>query len=153
MATLASHFNDWPGLAVSDRMDMAPEREQIAQVIAWIEQVGERDAWPPKALFALTLCADEALINTVSYAQPQNGQVLHIALALGRTDYGFALCITENGVAFDPTQQQSGELALSLDDAELGGHGLRLIRHYLHAFEYRRIGDFNQMLLGVASGL
>lgn len=152
MATLDSSFSDWPGLSVSDRMEMTPEREKIAQVIAWIEQVGERDAWSPKALFALTLCADEALINTVSYAQPPSGQALRIELALGRTDYGVALCITENGLAFDPTQQQSTELALSLDDAELGGHGLRLMRHYLHTFEYRRVDDFNQTLLGVLSG-
>ena len=153
MATLDSHFNDWPGLAVSDRLEITPEREQIAQVIGWIEQVGERDAWPVKALFSLTLCADEALVNTVSYAQPPQGQALKIALALGRFEDGFALCITENGAAFDPTQQQSAELALSLDEAELGGHGLRLMRHYLQAFEYRRIADFNQLLLVVASGV
>ena len=61
-----------------------------------------------------------------------------------------ALCIEDDGVPFDPTAQESPALATSLDEAHVGGHGLRLMRHYLHRMLYRRIPDRNVLLLEVA---
>ena len=125
--------------------------EAIASVIAWLEEVGEQQQWHAKSLFALTLCADEALTNIVTHAQAPTGQQLRIELMLGQMDDGIALCIADNGAAFDPTSRDSTELAESLDDADIGGHGLRLMRHYLQRFEYQRADGWNWLLLGVAS--
>jgi serine/threonine-protein kinase RsbW len=61
-----------------------------------------------------------------------------------------ALCIEDDGVPFDPTAQESPALATSLDEAHVGGHGLRLMRHYLHRMLYRRAPDRNVLLLEVA---
>ena len=125
--------------------------EAIADVIAWLEEVGERESWPLKSVFALTLCADEALTNIVTHAKPGAGDALHIQLLLGVLDEEFALCIADNGAEFDPTARESEQLAENLDDAEIGGHGLRLMRHYLQHFEYRRSAGLNWLLLGVSS--
>ncbi len=101
--------------------------------------------------FALTLCADEALTNVVSYAQAPPGQPqLGLRLECGRTPYGVALRMEDDGAAFDPTAQEPPELAPSLDDALVGGHGLRLMRHYLHTLHYQRQGERNVLLLGAA---
>ena len=125
--------------------------EAIASVIAWLEEKGKQQQWHAKSLFALTLCADEALTNIVTHAQAPTGQQLRIELMLGQMDDGIALCIADNGAAFDPTSRDSTELAESLDDADIGGHGLRLMRHYLQRFEYQRADGWNWLLLGVAS--
>ena len=53
-------------------------------------------------------------------------------------------------MAFDPTAQASPDLAASLDEAQVGGHGLRLMRHYLHQMLYRREALRNVLLLEVA---
>ena len=149
--TSSEHKLEWPGMEVAQHLLVAPQREAIASVIAWIEEAGERQHWPAHAVFALTLCADEALTNIISHARAPANQALDIALALGSTAYGTALGIADNGAAFDPTAQASAKLALSLDDAEIGGHGLRLMRHYLHEFSYRREGERNLLLLGVGN--
>lgn len=129
---------------------MAAHCEAIAQVIAWLEEVGERESWPLKSAFALTLCVDEALTNIVTHANPEAGEALQIQLLLGVLDDGLALCIADNGAEFDPTATESAQLADNLDDAEIGGHGLRLMRHYLQHFEYRRSAGLNWLLLGVS---
>lgn len=141
----------WPALDVLDKQSMPGNCDAIAAVMAWLEGMGEKQQWHAKSLFALTLCADEALTNIATHAQVPVGEVLHIELVLGRFEDGFALCIADNGAAFDPTSRDSAQLAESLDDADIGGHGLRLMRHYLQHFEYRRVEAWNWLLLGVAN--
>ncbi len=122
----------------------------VAPALAWLEMLAERDGWPPKARFALTLCADEALVNVGSYARTPAGEAAQLWLSCGRTAHGLALQIEDDGVAFDATAQQSPALAQSLDEARVGGHGLRLMRHYLRQMLYRRERDRNVLLLELA---
>ena len=128
---------------------MPAHSEAVAQMMTWLEQAGEAQGWPPQSVFALTLCGDEALTNIVSYARPAENAELQIVLQLGRLDGVVALCLADNGLAFDPTQQASAELAASLEEADIGGHGLRLMRHYLQRFEYQRADGWNWLLLGI----
>ena len=50
-------------------------------------------------------------------------------------------------MAFDPTQGQPSALAASLDEARVGGHGLRLMQHYLEDIDYRRVNEQNHLRL------
>ena len=40
--------------------------EAIADILAWLEAVGEQQQWAMKQVFALSLSADEALTNAPS---------------------------------------------------------------------------------------
>ena len=57
------------------------------------------------------------------------------------------LIVMDNGVPFDPTARQPRELDASLDDARIGGHGLRLMRHYLRDIRYERTDGWNRLTL------
>lgn len=119
----------------------------IALALAWLEALGEQQGWPPKTLFALTLCADEALTNIVHHARRPDGRQAELWLACGHVPGGLALCIEDDGAAFDPTAQPPPQLAESLHEAVPGGHGLRLMRHYLRRLRYWRANGRNALLL------
>ena len=55
-------------LAGSDVFCPEPSPAGLSSALAWLEGLAERDGWPARTLFALTLCADEALTNLISYA-------------------------------------------------------------------------------------
>lgn len=114
----------------------------VADALAWLEALAERHGWPPRLQFTLTLCADEALTNITTHAQAPR-----LRLECGATAHGVALRIEDDGPPFDPTAQAAPALAASLDDAQAGGHGLRLMRHYLRQMLYRRDGERNVLLL------
>ena len=141
----------WPALQLLEQRQMPASCEAIADIIAWLEAVGEQQQWAMKQVFALSLSADEALTNIATHAKPPAGEALQIWLSLGLMDGGVALCIVDNGQAFDPTSRASAALVDSLDDAEIGGHGLRLMRHYLQRFEYQRVAGWNCLLLGLTN--
>ena len=140
-----------PGLPGADVLRPEASAQGLSSALAWLEGLAERDSWPARTLFALTLCADEALTNVISYASaPADGAALEVHLECARTADCVWLRITDNGAVFDPTAQVSPELAPSLDEARVGGHGLRLMRHYLRALHYQREGDRNVLLLEAA---
>lgn len=152
MTTTAPIDPPWPPWAAEpDRLAAGSGTQAVTSALTWLEGLGEQYGWPPKALFALTLCADEALTNIASYARRPSGENARLWLACGPTPGGLALRIEDDGEAFDPTTQASPELAASLDDAEVGGHGLRLMRHYLRQLLYRREGQRNVLLLELAT--
>ena len=135
-------------LAEPDVLCPEPSPAGLSSALAWLEGLAQRDGWPARTLFALTLCADEALTNLISYASaPAGGAPLQLRLECTRSCSGVRLSIEDNGAVFDPTAQASPALAASLDDARVGGHGLRLMRHYLRALHYQRQNDCNVLLL------
>lgn len=149
MAPTQTSSLPWPALQLLEQRAVPARREAIAEVIAWLEEWGEHKGWPLKSVFALTLCAEEAMTNIVTHAKLGEGDALQIQLLLGVLDEVPALCIADNGAAFDPTTIESAPLAGNLDEAQIGGHGVRLMRHYLQRFEYRRSAGWNCLLLGV----
>ncbi len=140
----------WPVWAQPpELLQPTPGAAGVAEALTWLEALGESQAWPMRALMGLTLCADEALTNIASYALQPNGQPARMWLSCGTIEGGLGLCIEDDGAAFDPTTQEPPALAASLDEARIGGHGLRLMRHYLRQLRYRREGERNVLLLEV----
>jgi len=133
-----------------DTLDLAPDQHAVAAAMAWLEGIAERQAWPPKLNFGLSLSLDEALTNIVSYAfddPTQAGSPPSVALSCSQDSEWISLDIVDNGRPYDPTKTPPPGLAASLDDAEIGGHGVRLMQHYLHELRYARTGGCNRLTL------
>ncbi|MFW7342223.1 ATP-binding protein [Pollutimonas sp. H1-120] len=131
-------------------LSLAPGHDTVTQALAWLESIAERERWPTRLAFKLSLCLDEALSNIVMHGFPstRDGSPRpHISLSVLQADGSIAIDIADNGIPFDPTQRASPELSATLDDARIGGHGLRLMRHYLQNIEYRRDTDWNRLRL------
>lgn len=128
---------------------LAPGRgpQAVQAALAWLQELAGRQAWPAPVRHALILCADEALTNVAMHARSPDGGPARIWLRCGKTGGGVALCMTDDGAPFDPTRQPLPELATSLDAAQPGGHGLRLMRHYLRSMHYVRRNNRNVLVL------
>ena len=127
----------------NDHLTLRPELQAISQALQWLENIAERENWPRRTTFGLTLCLDEALTNIVSYAfdSPMAEPTITVACHLEADRVMIEL--RDNGRAHDPTVHEPPELAANLDEAQFGGHGVRLMRHYLHDVAYQRIAGWN----------
>ena len=121
----------------------------VAQALVWLEDVGRGEQWPARSLFKLKLCLDETLTNVAmhGFTDDQAAAGPQVRLRLLHSERRVALEVSDNGVPFDPTVQTPRELDASLDDAQIGGHGLRLLRHYLEDIRYERREGWNQLTL------
>lgn len=135
-----------------DTLRLAPVLAQIATALDWVEEQAAAHELPPKAAFGLALSVDEALTNVVNYAFPAGAAAAAAQIVLHcEAGDGLRITIWDNGSPFDPTAQQSDELSNSIDEADIGGHGLRLMHHYLKDMRYARRGDWNVLQLAALS--
>lgn len=138
--------------AAPDTLELSPDAQAVPRAVQWLESIADREGWPPKSAFALTLCLDEALTNVVSYAfDPPPEASPAVALSCRRDGTRIHLDLRDNGRPYDPTSAQSPPLAASLDEANIGGHGVRLMRHYLQDLAYRRENGWNCLTMTVSA--
>ena len=140
-----------PMSTVPDTLELRPGAQAVARAVQWIEGIARRDGWPARSAFALTLCLDEALTNIVSYAFDPPARAPAVRLFCRRAGPNIELELRDNGQPYDPTAAKPAPLASSLDEASIGGHGVRLMRHYLQSFAYRREGNCNCLTMTVVS--
>jgi len=131
-------------------LSLPVDQDTVTHALAWLETIGRQAHWPSRTLFKLSLCLDETLTNVTMYGYARaapNAVEPQVKLQLREEDQRLVLRIMDNGVAFDPTRQTPRELDISLDDARIGGHGLRLMQHYLEDIRYERRNGWNQLEL------
>jgi serine/threonine-protein kinase RsbW len=49
----------------------------------------------------------------------------------------------DDGAAFDPTKQTGPDTELSIEERDIGGLGLHLVKSLMDKMEYEREGDYN----------
>lgn len=138
-----------PAMQTLDALSLNVDETTLQRALGWLEALGRRRQWPARTQFALTLCLDEALTNIVMHGQPQDGHAC-IELCAQQDLNTVVLTISDNGPAFDPTLATPPELATSIEQARMGGHGVRLMRHYLKDIQYTRHNQRNHLRLTAA---
>lgn len=136
-----------------DTLELAPDNSAVASAVQWLETLAKRHGWPARVQFALTLSVDEALTNIVSYAfadAPSMPAAPYIRICHRRDDQGVHIEIRDNGVAFDPTDLPPPAHAASIETADIGGHGVELMRHFLQDLSYVRENGENHLVLTAA---
>lgn len=134
--------------SVVHRLEIKAVLEEVETALEWLRELARLHHWPQRTSFGLVLSADEALTNIVTHsaeANHVNGAV--VRLACSQSALEITLCIEDEGLPFDPTLSVLRPTASSVEDAEVGGHGLRLMRHYLKAVHYSRENDRNVLTL------
>ncbi|WP_323018718.1 ATP-binding protein [Castellaniella sp.] len=128
-----------------DMLELHADAQAVPHALEWLEAIAEQQEWPPRTTFGLTLCLDEALTNVVSYAfDPQaTDDSPAITVSCQVREGAITLTLRDNGRPYDPTAGDPPALVACLDEAKPGGHGVRLMRHYLHELRYQRQSGWN----------
>ncbi len=98
----------------------------------------------------MDLCLTELVTNVISYAYPtdetrQESRRVTVYYTFMTAELRFE--IVDQGIAFDPASYVPPALPTSLEAAEIGGRGLRLVHQYVGSMHYRREGRDNHLEL------
>jgi serine/threonine-protein kinase RsbW len=113
------------------------ELSALREMSAWLEATIQRLEVPEPLVFKFDLCANEAVTNVISYAYPQNGSH-EIGLRLFRENEALCLEIEDDGIPFNPIERPQHAQPASLEEAEIGGLGVDLIRTFMDECHYAR---------------
>ena len=126
-----------------DHLVLGADLQALPQVLQGLEAIAEREGWPVRTVLGLTISLDEAFTNVVSYAFDPPAAEPAIEVSCSTEAHRIVVELRDNGRPHDPTAGEPPALATSLDEAVIGGHGVRLMRHYLHDLTYRREAGWN----------
>jgi serine/threonine-protein kinase RsbW len=116
-----------------------PEVERLNRLI---RHFGELHDIPGRTLYAVNLAVDELVSNVILYAF-DNPMDQEVVVKLEVTDGFVCASIGDQGRAFDPLKCAAPDLNAPLEQREVGGLGIHLVRSLMDDVEYRREGPKN----------
>lgn len=115
---------------------------EIERLNRLVRQFGELHDVPSRTLYAVNLALDELVTNVVLYGfnEPTGQQVL-VKLATAGNE--LVASVHDGGKPFNPLEVQPPNLNAPLEERELGGLGVHLVRSLMDQVSYARENDQN----------
>ncbi len=90
---------------------------------------------------SVLIAADEVVSNVLNHG----GAAPSVQVAARIADGQVTVSVTDDGAAFDPLVAAEPDTTLSLEDREIGGLGIHLVRKLMDNVGYERRGKYNRL--------
>lgn len=117
--------------SVRRSLQAAPELESIPKVCQFLEQTLEEQGAPIKAIVQVNIAADEIFSNIARYSGAAAAQV-DCEIMAGRAVIRFV----DDGQPYDPTGQPEPDITLPVEEREIGGLGILMVRRTMDEVSY-----------------
>ena len=112
--------------------------ENIEQITEFVDRELEERGCPAKQQIRIRTAIDEIVSNIARYAYaPDTGNVT-VQFNYDESDRSVLLTFTDEGVPFDPLQQEDPDTTLPAEEREIGGLGIFLVRKTMDEVGYVR---------------
>ncbi len=110
------------------------EIERLSQTVT---EFGEANNLSSKVLYALNLALEEILTNVISYGyEDENEHQVIIRLSLRNEE--LIAEVEDDGRPFNPLDAPEPDTRKPLEDRQIGGLGIHLVRNLMDELEYSR---------------
>lgn len=127
---------------MKETLQLHNDVNQVTLLTEWVEQIGEKFQLSSSAVFQLNLALEEAVVNVIDYAYPEQ-EGMPIFLDVEKQDDSLMFELRDKGLPFDPTKSQDPDLTLPVEERPIGGLGIFLVRNIMAAVSYARQDDTN----------
>jgi len=110
--------------------------QQIPQLAEFVETIAEEKNLDQAMAMSLNLALEEAVTNVILYAYPDGIDGLVDIEAYIHPDC-LEFIISDSGKPFDPTAAPEADVTLGVDERQIGGLGIYLVRNIMDTVSYR----------------
>ncbi|MBI5100613.1 MAG: ATP-binding protein [Nitrospirae bacterium] len=122
--------------------------ENLHALIETITGCARQQGFDQKRIGEIDLSAEEALVNVISYAY--GGGEGEVSVVCGLDDGGdLNVEISDSGAPFDILARDEPDTTSALDERQIGGLGIYLMKKLMDDVQYRRIEDRNVLTFRV----
>ena len=118
-------------------------RESIPEVSAMIDGELEALDCPLKAQMQIDVAVDEMLANITSYAYEDGTGDLTVRFDYDAGRSAAVITFMDSGKPFNPLEREDPDVTLSVEERQIGGLGIFLVKKTMDDMEYRRERDRN----------
>lgn len=119
---------------------------EMAVVEEKFQEYAERIGVPDADRQSMNMVLDDLLNNVISYAYPEGGD--HVILVdVTLRGSRLVLMIEDDGIPFNPFAEQEPDTEKPLEEREIGGLGIQLVRKTMDEYHYQRRANKNVVLV------
>ena len=135
--------------SLKESITLKNDIKQVKDLNSFVKSITDKLNMETSQAKNIKLAVEEAVVNVMDYAYPigTEGDITLQALYNGRK---LEFIISDNGIAFDPTQSSVVDTSLSVEDRPVVGLGLLLVRELMDSINYERVKCKNTLTLIVA---
>jgi anti-sigma regulatory factor (Ser/Thr protein kinase) len=119
------------------------EVERLGQVVT---EFAQRQHWSSQLLFEVSVSLEEIITNVISYAY-EDDKEHEIMLRLSFTDGEMTAEIEDDGRPFNPLEVAEPDINQPIEEREIGGLGIYLVRKFMTDLAYQRREGKNLLTL------
>jgi anti-sigma regulatory factor (Ser/Thr protein kinase) len=129
-----------------DRLTLDSRLAELTRVAGWVEELAARYSISGNTVFAMNLCLEEALSNTIRHGYgEQPGRRVTVQFRRPGENV-FELVVEDDAPHFNPLELPPLP-TIAEDPDRIGGQGIRLMRSFADAVEYAASATGNELHL------
>jgi anti-sigma regulatory factor (Ser/Thr protein kinase) len=118
-------------------LHIAADVREIERLNRLVRQFGELHDVPSRTLYSVNLALDELVTNVILYGY-EEGSEKEIAVKLETTKDGLVASVADEAKPFNPLNVAAPDLKAPLEERQLGGLGIHLVRSLMDHVSYKR---------------
>jgi len=127
-------------------LHLTNEMAEIERALKALREFSDRYDLPPDVRNDVGVVLDDLLNNIINYAfEDQDDHLIEVTLAADKQR--FIVTVSDDGVEFDPFLRTEPDIESDIEDRQVGGLGIHLIRNLMDDLSYRRINGRNVITL------
>ena len=128
------------------KIELSPRLSTLSSLQDVIEEFGNANDVPDGTIFLVSLELDELLTNYVRHSL-HHVQRPRMQMRVRLFPEKLVLSVVDTGPPFDPRSVPPPDTSLGVEDREIGGVGLHLVRSYCDKMVYQSVRGCNYLQL------
>lgn len=122
------------------RIIMKNEVSEVSRMRGFFQSVCREHNIDEDLFKTVNLALEEWVVNVINYAYPK-GIRGHVELTAEVANDVLTLMVKDHGVPFDPTQKEDADINAELNERQIGGLGIYLVKSIMDTMTYQRTSD------------
>jgi serine/threonine-protein kinase RsbW len=118
---------------------------QFVEIAAFIEQFCQAESVASEDVSRILVSFEEVFTNTVSYGFKDDSEHW-VGIELKKDPDALEVEIVDDGIPYDPlTEAPEPDISAALEDRQIGGLGVHMIKYYMDDLSYSHDGIHNRL--------
>jgi serine/threonine-protein kinase RsbW len=121
--------------------------EQLPALVEFLQRAWQEGELPEATAFPFELALDEVFMNVVMHGTTPDGPPREVSVVLRYEGSAVTMVMEDDGPAFDPLTLAAPDIDAPIEERELGGLGVFLVRELMDEVSYAHTGTHNQLTM------
>ena len=118
------------------RKTFPAKTDALEEVLGFVEDTLEESECSLKDLTAICVAMEEVFVNVANYAYGEGSGDVTLEIGFNESTRVVTFRVTDQGVPFDPLQKPDPDITLSLEERQIGGLGIFIVKKTMDAVYY-----------------